>query len=352
MRGVLRFFSDFWDVPNERFSDSRDLRTIGEISYTAGQIATLRVPPNVTEAYNIEINNQQGVPGLFIPSHRPAYVYQKVETIPTELNAREQLLNNYLNELRSRFAIGGRTRSPSFRIKESLISLATFGYGNEAIARNDDAVATFEGYQDVLRVVLPKSLGFQRIHINPPEVVLETQTGPFSFDAVSGGIAALIDLSWQLYMSWLVYGQGGFVAVIDEPENHLHPELQRALLPDIIRAFPSVQFIVATHNPFMVTSTPEARVYALTYTDDRTVVSSELDLVNRAGSANEVLRDILGVPVTMPLWVEQRIQDILERYSASDVGEEQLASLRKEMVSLGLEHVFPQTVARVLEKRL
>jgi hypothetical protein len=351
MRGILRFFSDFWDNPEERFPDSSELRTIGQIAYTTGLVATLRVPPNVTEAYSIDIANQQPVSGLFIPSHRPAYVYQKVETIPTELNAREQLLNNYLNELRSRFAIGGRTRSPSFRIKESLISLATFGYGNEVISRNDDAVATFEGYQEVLRVVLPKSLGFQRLHINPPEVVLETATGPFSFDAVSGGIAALIDLSWQLYMSSLVYGQRGFVAVIDEPENHLHPELQRALLPDIIRAFPGVQFIVATHNPFMVTSTPEARVYALTYKDDRTVISAELDLVNRAGSANEVLRDILGVPVTVPLWVEERVQDIVARHSVGDIGEAQLISLRKEMAALGLEHVFPEAVARVLEKR-
>jgi hypothetical protein len=351
LRGVLKFFSDYWDTPSDNRTQTSDLPAIGEITYRNGLVATLRVPPNVTESYNIDIANQQQVPGLFVPSHRPAYVYQKVENIPTQLNAREQLLNNYLNELRSRFAIGGRTRSPSFRIKESLISLATFGYGNEVISRNNEAVATFEGYQEVLRVVLPKSLGFRRIQINPPEVVLETNTRPFSFDAVSGGIAALIDITWQLYMSWLVNGPQGFVALIDEPENHLHPELQRSLLPDLIQAFPQVQFIAATHNPFMVTSTPDAHVYALTYSEDGTVVSSELDLVNRAGSANEILRDVLGVPVTTPIWVEQRMQEILKQYAESSIGLEQLAALRKEMASLGLEHVFPQAVARVFERQ-
>ena len=32
-----------------------------------------------------------------------------------------------------------------------------------------------------------------------------------------------------------------FVAIIDEPENHLHPELQRNFLGNLIKAFPNVQ---------------------------------------------------------------------------------------------------------------
>lgn len=350
LRGALKFFTDYWDFDYET-SQRHDLLTIGEITYSAGQRSALRVPPNVTESYNVEFSNQQPIPGLFIPSHRPVYVYQKVESIPTQLNAHEQLLSNYLNELRSRYAIGGKSRSPSFRIKESLISLATFGYGNEAIARNQEAIATFEGFQNVLRIVLPRALGFDRIHINPPEVVLETATGSFSFDAVSGGIAALIDISWQLFMSSLVHPSGRFVAIIDEPENHLHPELQRSLLPDLIEAFPNVQFIAATHNPFMVTSTPESTVYALTYTADRKVTSASLDLANRAGSANEVLRDVLGVPFTVPEWVRNRFDDIVARYTAHDVKEDSLKSLRNEMAQLGMQHLFPEAVDKVIRRQ-
>ena len=41
---------------------------------------------------------------------------------------------------------------------------------------------------------------------------------------------------------------GGFAELIDEPEQHLHPGMQQRLLPALQRAFPLVQFIVATHT--------------------------------------------------------------------------------------------------------
>ncbi|WP_419836937.1 AAA family ATPase [Streptomyces brasiliscabiei] len=53
----------------------------------------------------------------------------------------------------------------------------------------------------------------------------------------------------------------------DEPENHLHPSMQRTLVPTLLAAFPNVRFIVATHSPFVVTSTREAYVYALRRTE-------------------------------------------------------------------------------------
>lgn len=73
-----------------------------------------------------------------------------------------------------------------------------------------------------------------------------------------------------------------FVAVIDEPENHLHPELQKSFLGNLIRAFPNVQFIVATDNPFMITSQKDSNVYVLNYDEQHKVYSLKLDHINRA----------------------------------------------------------------------
>ena len=58
-----------------------------------------------------------------------------------------------------------------------------------------------------------------------------------------------------------------FLVLLDEPENHLHPELQKSFLGNLIKAFPNVQFIVATHNPFMITSQKDSNVYVLDYND-------------------------------------------------------------------------------------
>ena len=67
-----------------------------------------------------------------------------------------------------------------------------------------------------------KKLGFEKIVVDIPEVMLCTKTGNFPIDAVSGGISSIIDITWQLYMFSDV--SDSFLALIDEPENHLHPE--------------------------------------------------------------------------------------------------------------------------------
>ena len=256
-KGVIRFFSDLWKFrqsPSDITASEENV--IGKIVYGDGSEAQLSIPHEVSNQYQVNISKQQDIRGLFISSHRPVYFYQTVTQIPTSISASDQLLDNYLNEIRSRYSTNSRVRSASYRIKEALISLATLGYGNQVVTRNEDAVTTFEGFEQVLSKVLPGNIGFRRILIRMPEVVLDTSSGEFSFDAVSGGLSAIIDMSWQLHMASIVNPK--FVVVVDEPENHLHPTLQKTLLPNFLEAFPNAQFIIATHNPFVVGSVPDS----------------------------------------------------------------------------------------------
>ena len=92
------------------------------------------------------------------------------------------------------------------------------------------------------------------------------------------------------------------LVLTDEPENHLHPELQTCLLPSLIQAFPRAQFIVATHNPFIVSSVANSNVYVLDFLNRR-VESTMLDLVDKSGSSNALLRDVLALPNPIPVWV-------------------------------------------------
>ncbi len=351
-KGVRTYWTGFWegfdeDV-NTHAARSSAYEDIGRLTYSDGRSSRLRIPQGSHEKYEVQIDGMPQIQGVFVPSHRSPYVYQRVEQIPTVLDAKEQIFQTYLNELMARFSTGGRTQSPSFRIKTSLISLATFGYGNQAVQANPDAIRTFEGFEDVLRRVLPDSLGFRRLVVRVPDVILDTSTGDFSFDAVSGGIAAIIDLAWQIYMYRQLHER--FVVVIDEPETHLHPALQQRLLPDMIAAFPSCQFIVATHNPFMVASVPDANVFVFTYSDARRVESARLEQVNMAGTPDEILRTVLGVPSTSPRWATERLQQILKHIEANPITSESLEGLRAQMTDIGLQHLFPSTVARVLEE--
>ena len=318
---------------------------IGSLFYANGKEADL-LAPTKGATFNV-ISSGQEVPGIYITSHRPAYFYQEIEQIPTRVQAGEVLLNQYLSNLRDFHEPYGVVRSPSFTLKEALISLATFGYGNPAVTANREARETFEGFSNTLKKVLPPGLDFHQIAIRMPEVVLETGTGDFSLDAASGGMAALIDVAWQIYMRSRL--DETFIVLIDEPENHLHPSLQRALLPGLVKAFPQAQFIAATHNPFVVTSVPDSNVVVLDFVDGR-VESTQLkdEEVDRSATVNQVLADVLGVPFPAPLWVELELNRIVESVQGKELTTEILAGLRTDLKSVGLGSMFPEVIDRVL----
>jgi hypothetical protein len=211
-------------------------------------------------------------------------------------------------------------------------------------------LSIFQGFENVLRTVLPPSLGFIRLAIRLPEVVLITRSGDFSLDAVSGGVASLIDLAWQVFM--YASSDTPFAVTIDEPENHLHPELQRTLLGTFLTALPNVQFICATHNPFIVTSVPDSRTYALRYGDDHRVISEMLSSLDRSGSSNETLRDVVGLPSSSPTWVEQRLRETADQLTSKELTPELVAELRARLSADGLERFVPDALAKLAQKRL
>lgn len=322
-------------------------QTIGQLTYSNGQVAELRVSPTVSEHFDVAIAGRQQVDGIYITSHRPVYAYQRVEQIPTRISANQQLFDQYLNTLKQYYNPNARIESPSYRLKTALISLATFGYGNQALEPNDEARHTFESFQEVLRKVLPPDLGFREIRIRLPDVILDCGENQFSLDAASGGIAALIDLAWQIHMKSLTCDE--FVVVLDEPENHLHPRLQRTVLPGLIDAFPKTQLIAATHNPFVVTSVEDSTVVVLDFANGK-VCSSDLSEIDRAASANQVLMDVLGVPFPMPLWVENKVERVVASFEDGEVNAERLAATKRELSTIGLGDMFPEVLDRLLKK--
>jgi len=56
----------------------------------------------------------------------------------------------------------------------------------------------------------------------------------------------------------------------------------------------------------------------------------------------------LGLEVTMPIWVEQKLTELTAKYLSGEVDKEKLLRLRSEMKQLGLENIFPATIAESL----
>ncbi len=341
-----RYLAGFWSEKEiDSGLDVVNQHEIGRIEYRDHPPGTLSVPEKVAETFQVKISPQPVLKGVYVPSHRPLYVHQKVEQIPTEVDAREQLYDSFLRETRNRWAVNARVKSPSYILKQSLISLATFGYGNEAVRPNPAAIEAFEGFVKILSIILPPSIGFQKLAIQMPDVLLETSTGNFPLDAASGGISTLIDIAWQIHLYSLLEDE--FVVAIDEPEAHLHPELQQSFLPRLLEAFPNAQFIVATHNPFVVGSARESNVYVLKFEEDKKVTGFLLDQVNKAGTANEILRDALGMESTTAVWVNSKLEEIVNEFLTQPLNEETLRLLRSALQELGLTRFLPEAIDQI-----
>ena len=239
--------------------------------------------------------------------------------------------------------------------------MATFGEGNRYVKGKPELLKSYLGFIETLKKILPESLGFESIEIRTPDVVFVTRSGEFLLDSVSGGLSALIDLAWQIYT--FSDENENFVVVIDEPENHLHPSMQRSILPSLLRAFPKIQLIVASHSPFIVTSVKDSNVHVLAYHEGaadkelqaiappRSVYSTRLDHVNKAGTANEILRNVLGLDSTMPLWASHELDAIVSRYRTSGFDGNQVENLHHELEGIGLGESLPAAIDSIVGGR-
>ncbi len=287
------------------------------------------------------------IKGVNISSHRQPYSYVKVDEIPLRIDDTKALYKDYLQSLQTRTlnkVYYQNFSSPVHYMKKSLISLAIFGEGNSLVEPNYDFQRMLLNFKQILKNILPKHIDFQELKIESGEVVLKTGSGDFLIDAVSGGLGALIDLAWQIFM--VSEDNSNITVVIDEIENHLHPSMQREILPNLIKAFPNAQFIISTHSPFIVNSIKDALVYALKYCNNRKVNSVKLDFENASKDAFDILKDILGVPVTMPVWLEEELEAAIEELNTTKLDLETYNSLKSYLKNKGLEDYLSEMLQR------
>ncbi len=334
--------------------DKGDQIEIGKIGYSNSVTAKLTVPSESGPQYSIQIHDKQNTPCFFIPSHSSIYNYQTITNIPTEKKNKQQAFNEVSNSIKAKYR-GGRGQPYSFLMKSTLIGWVINGYGvlrkdKYVMPKDEEQIQYFEGFQEILKQILPVSLGFQELEIRNMEIVFVCNDGEdeFMMETASGGICSLIDLAWQIFM-YSTDKKSEFTVLIDEIENHLHPTMQRRVLPDFIKAFPNVKFIVATHNPLIVNSHRESQVYLLQYNERNKIESQRLDFQKNPMTANEILNDVLGVPTSLPIWVEEKLRHIIEKNQNSLTNKEGFRNLRNDLKEIGFDSLFPETVVNILE---
>ncbi len=316
---------------------------IGSILYENGNSAPLNLQHNKSLAgYNVTISGKQPVRAVHIPAYRPQFVHQPISQISTTPRSKQEAFQNAANFCRSNYL--GQQNQAGFYLKDTLLNWIHHGYGNELSPGNGLYLEMFSDFQNKLKNILPDTLGFEKIEPRNTDIVLKCKSGDYLIDASSGGITALIDLTWQIF---LANDGSPFFVMIDEIENHLHPSMQRSVLANLSKAYPNAKFICTTHSPFVVGSVADSSVYALRFNDKNRIVSELLDLSDKSGSASEVLREILGVPVTVPIWVEEKLNNLVKKYQDQNLTAEKIKEFTAELKTEGLEKLSAIALASI-----
>ena len=130
-----------------------------------------------------------------------------------------------------------------------------------------------------------------------------------TFNELSAGYAAFVNILSEIMLrADLWQHQAGEISpygfvLIDEPETHLHLEMQYQILPLLTDLFPNLQFIVATHSPAIASSIKNATVFNLSA---RQAMGDEA-----AGSSySELMQGLFGVENEYSNVADEIITDI------------------------------------------
>ncbi len=352
--GVVKFLTRLFNGKNLMSDeDINQQNIIGKLAYGNNTESTLQIPNKNSLQYQVQIKNQQKVKCFYIPSHRAIFRYQAIQNIPITKKNKTTAFEELSTNTRNRY-FSDHVQASSYLMKNTLIGWAIQGYGvknntKSIMAEDHEQMGFYEGFQKVLRNILPKSLGFQEFEIRNMEIVFICNNGrdEFVFETASGGISAIIDIAWQIYM-YSTKENNDFTVLIDEVENHLHPTMQRQILLDLLKAFPCARFVVATHSPLIVGSVKESNIYVLKYNDENKIESSRLDFEKRPKTASEILDEALGVSFTMPVWAEKDLIAIVDSYSNKSMTKDDFKQMRCDLADVGMERLMPSVISDIV----
>lgn len=90
---------------------------------------------------------------------------------------------------------------------------------------------------------------------------------PYIFSELAMGMRSIIgfvtDMVFRLSQNQNIENDLSGIVIIDEFDNHLHPDWQRELVKKLSEIFPKIQFIASTHSPIPLLGAPPDRTVIL-----------------------------------------------------------------------------------------
>ena len=198
---------------------------------------------------------------IFFEANRNFQV-QEVKTVISEDTLESQLTNNL-----------GKSSVEFF--KQYLVNKKIFQVFDLIDGKNKDSnqqEVFFNNLEDnLIKIFNDSGLNLEFVRENFEFYINLSDGRRFTFNQLSAGFSSFLSILTELLMRTDIlrkqandytYDPCGFV-LIDEPETHLHLEMQYQILPLLTNLFPNLQFIVATHSPAVASSIKNATVFDL-----------------------------------------------------------------------------------------
>ena len=208
----------------------------------------------------------------------------------------------------------------------------------------------FNSFQDVLRNLFGDSKLELDFDYTDYSFYINSFGKKFKFTQLSAGYAAALDIVADMILRMQkpgslvrAYDKPGIV-LIDEPETHLHLALQRQIMPILAKLFPNVQFIVATHSPFILSSLPNAIAYDLEHREELT------DLTEYSYGA--LAEGYFGVEMASGDLTARisRLETLVAKENLDSAESEELKELFKDLETVS-EAAAPIIKGRILEQK-
>jgi len=117
---------------------------------------------------------------------------------------------------------------------------------------------------------------------------------------------------------------GAGIVLIDEVDLHLHPEWQQSILINLTKTFPSIQFVVSTHSPQVLSTVHHDSI--------RVLNNSEIHRVHVPTLGEEsktILEDVLHVDSRPKNEMSKELKIYMEQLNKGEVDSEDVIKKRK-----------------------
>ncbi len=185
---------------------------------------------------------------------------------------------------------------------------------------------------------------------------------PVSFQDLSDGYRSMLALGIDL-LRWIATAfpessnllESPGVVLIDELDAHAHPSWQRELGFWLRKKFPKLQFIVATHSPFLAQVSDAPGGYIVLEHSEKGVRPRDSVESIATWRADQILTEIFDLPTTRSPEVERKLNRLgqllqrAQRLTPEERSEYQQLKMWSESIAPGIEDLAERKLAIVLQ---